>query len=123
MGCCPSKPSDAPALTTPVQPLPFGSPPPWRHDGPKPLTAAGLARLREEFWATASTYGGVGIIWQALRAATEADLPTARLILEAACVTVPGADLSTAYDERGFLYELPLFLLSAPTNLAEEPPN
>lgn len=121
MGCCPSAPvaRPAPALPAPVNVPPFGPPAPWRHDGPKPLTAALLAKKKEEFWATASTYGGAPVIWQALRAATEADLPTARLILEAACVTTPGADLSSAYDERGYLYEIPLFCLSAPSNLAE----
>ena len=56
-------------------------------------------------------------IWDALKAACGADIDTARLICDAACVLVPGADLRTAYDERGALYELPLYVLSAPTNL------
>jgi hypothetical protein len=34
-------------------------------------------------------------------------------------VLVPGPDLRVAYDERGALYELPLFVLSAPANLVK----
>ncbi len=56
-------------------------------------------------------------IWTALHAAVDSDADTARVILDAAGVSVPGSDLSCAYDERGWLYELPPFVLSAPVNL------
>ena len=59
------------------------------------------------------------MIWDALKAACGADIETAHLICDAACVLVPGPDLRMAYDERGALYELPPFVLSPPTNLVK----
>ena len=55
-----------------------------------------------------------------MHAAVDADIDTARLICDAAGVVVPGRDLSAAYDERGALYELPSYVLSAPTNLVAD---
>lgn len=40
-------------------------------------------------------------IWDALRAATEADLTLAQAIVDSAGVIVQSADLTTCYDERG----------------------
>lgn len=41
------------------------------------------------------------VIWDALKAACEADLETARTILDSAGVIVAAADMSICYDERG----------------------
>ena len=109
------------------------------------MTSAELEKQRVEFWATygSGAYGGqegmlcaagtrprtgaaltgrantLAVIWDALKAACAADIETARLICDAACVLVPGPDLRMAYDERGALYELPPFVLSPPTNLVK----
>lgn len=40
-------------------------------------------------------------IWEALRAATEADLTLAQAIVDSAGVIVQSADLTICYDERG----------------------
>ena len=84
--------------------------------------ATGCARCAR--WArpfaralTASCVTTCSEIWDALKAACGADIETARLICDAACVIVPSGDLRTAYDERGALYELPPYVLSPPTNL------
>lgn len=41
------------------------------------------------------------VIWDALRAACEADPDTARVILDSAGVIVAAADMTVVYDERG----------------------
>ena len=56
-------------------------------------------------------------IWSALKAAVESDLQTARIIIDSAGVVVDGKTLARCFDERGALYELPLYVLSAPRNL------
>lgn len=40
-------------------------------------------------------------IWDALRAAAEADITLAQLIVDSAGIIVQSEDLSTCYDERG----------------------
>ena len=52
-------------------------------------------------------------IWDALRAAAEADLTLAQTIVESAGVIVQSADLTICYDERGpsFPSSLPPFPL------------
>lgn len=40
-------------------------------------------------------------IWDALKAAVEADLPTARLIIDSAGVIVMTEDMGVCYDEQG----------------------
>ncbi|KAL4627272.1 hypothetical protein ACB092_05G156300 [Castanea dentata] len=62
-------------------------------------------------------FGGSCEIWDALRAAAEADLTLAQTIVERAGVIVQSADSTTCYDERGARYELPKYVLSEPTNL------
>lgn len=57
------------------------------------------------------------VIWDALRAACEADLETARIILDSAGVIVAAADMTICYDERGRKYELPRYVISPPSNL------
>lgn len=84
-------------------------------------------------------------IWDALRAAAEADLSLAQAIVDSAGVIVTSADMTMCYDERGmcilyfcFLrfyeeitptkpffsagakYELPKYVLSEPTNLIQD---
>lgn len=43
------------------------------------------------------------VIWDALKAACEADLQTAALIVESAGIIVSVPDMSTCFDERGKL--------------------
>ncbi|XP_009334023.2 ubiquitin domain-containing protein 1-like, partial [Pyrus x bretschneideri] len=93
-------------------------PKPWKH--PQPLTKSQLLQLREEFWDTAPHYGGRKEIWDALRAASEADISLAQAIVDSAGVIVQNADLTICYDERGAKYELPKYVLSEPTNLIQE---
>ena len=61
------------------------------------------------------------VIWEALRAACEADLETARIILDSAGVIVAAVDMTICYDERGRKYELPRFVTCDPTNLSRDP--
>ena len=51
------------------------------------------------------------MIWDALKAACEADLQTARVILDSAGVVVASDDMSVCYDERGASLLQPLRLL------------
>ncbi|KAL0001383.1 hypothetical protein SO802_015164 [Lithocarpus litseifolius] len=74
-------------------------PKPWKH--PQPITKTQLMQLRDEFWDTAPHYGGRKEIWDALRAAAEADLSLAQAIVDSAGVIVQSADLTICYDERG----------------------
>ncbi|KAL0442610.1 UNVERIFIED_CONTAM: Ubiquitin domain-containing protein 2 [Sesamum latifolium] len=80
--------------------------------------------MREEFWDTAPHYGGRKEIWDALRAAAEADLTLAQAIVDSAGVIVQNPDLTICYDERdviaGAKYELPKYVLSEPTNLIRD---
>jgi hypothetical protein len=46
---------------------------------------------------------GSPVIWQALKAAAEADQHTSKLILETAGVVVAADDMTVCYDERGML--------------------
>ncbi|GFP92641.1 ubiquitin domain-containing protein 2 [Phtheirospermum japonicum] len=76
--------------------------------------------MREEFWDTAPYYGGRKEIWDALRAATEADLSLAQAIVGSAGVIVQNPDLITCYDERDAKYELAKYVVSEPTNLIHD---
>ncbi|KAK4285861.1 hypothetical protein QN277_002497 [Acacia crassicarpa] len=93
-------------------------PKPWKH--PQPITRTQLIQLREEFWDTAPHYGGRKEIWDALRAAAEADITLAQAIVDSAGVIVQSSDLTVCYDERGAKYELPRYVLSEPTNMIRE---
>ncbi|XP_022984742.1 ubiquitin domain-containing protein 2-like [Cucurbita maxima] len=90
----------------------------WKH--PQPITRFQLVQLREEFWDTAPHYGGRKEIWDALRAAAEAELSLAQAIIDSAGVIIQNADLTICYDERGTKYELPNYVLSEPTNLIRD---
>ena len=72
--------------------------------GPGPAGAGGIRRGRQNKSArrrgrpcTASR----AEIWDALKASCEADLATARLIVESAGVIVTTEDMSVCYDEQG----------------------
>ncbi|KAG8081607.1 hypothetical protein GUJ93_ZPchr0286g2793 [Zizania palustris] len=71
------------------------------------ITPAQLTQMRDEFWDTSSSYGGQKEIWDALRAAAEADLPLAQTIVDSAGLIVFNSDMTLCYDERGAKYELP----------------
>lgn len=93
-------------------------PKPWKHT--EPITRVQLSKMRDEFWDTAPHYGGQKEIWDALRAASEADVTLAQAIVDSAGVIVQTPDLAICYDERGAKYELPKYILSEPTNLIRE---
>ncbi|KAI4374688.1 hypothetical protein MLD38_012653 [Melastoma candidum] len=93
-------------------------PKPWKH--PQPITKSQLMQLRDEFWDTAPHYGGRKEIWDALRAAAEADPTLAQAIVDSAGVIVQNADMTVCYDERGAKYDLPKYVLSEPTNLIQD---
>eukprot|EP00270_Netrium_digitus_P017114 TRINITY_DN6233_c0_g1_i1.p1 TRINITY_DN6233_c0_g1~~TRINITY_DN6233_c0_g1_i1.p1 ORF type:complete len:117 (-),score=36.80 TRINITY_DN6233_c0_g1_i1:309-659(-) len=92
-------------------------PKPWKSE--ESITREQLKQMREEFWDTSPHYGGQKEIWDALKAATEADPGLAQLIIESAAIIVTSDDLSVCYDERGAKYELPNYILSEPTNLQD----
>nr|XP_023874969.1 ubiquitin domain-containing protein 1-like isoform X1 [Quercus suber] len=117
MGCSGSSQAKADGDFKKIQ-----KPKPWKHT--EPITRTQLMQMRDEFWDTAPHYGGQKEIWDALRAAAEADLTLAQTIVESAGVIVQSADLTICYDERayrisitGARYELPKYVLSEPTNL------
>ncbi|DBA76254.1 hypothetical protein WJX77_001976 [Trebouxia sp. C0004] len=85
-----------------------------------PMTRDELQQKREEFWDTAPHYGGDRVIWDALKAACQADLQTASLIVNSAGIIVTIQDMSTCFDERGSKYELPKYVLSNPANLVSQ---
>ncbi|KAL9233977.1 hypothetical protein vseg_008906 [Gypsophila vaccaria] len=116
MGCISSK-NNAPSSSSGNSKR-IRKPKPWRHT--EAITTTELNRLREEFWDTAPHYGGTREIWDALRAAAEAELPLAQTIIESAGIIVQNADLTVCYDERGAKYDLPKYVLSEPTNLIRD---
>jgi hypothetical protein len=72
---------------------------------------------RQEFWDTQPAYGGSQEIWSVLKAMCEApDLQTGKLFLDAAEVTIAKPDMTAFYDSRGFLYELPNYIVSDPSD-------
>lgn len=60
------------------------------------------------------------VIWDAIKAAAEADVDTCRIILDSAGVKVASEDMTIMYDERGYRYQIPNFALSDPTNISRE---
>lgn len=123
MGCCFSAQNDSEGYKSGAairdQRTDF-MPPRWKTTDP--LTESGLVRKREEFWDTAPHYGGDRVIWDALKAACEADHVTAKAIIESAGIIVRKADMTVCYDELGSKYELPKYVLSRPTNLLHDAP-
>ncbi|PAA91073.1 hypothetical protein BOX15_Mlig015324g2 [Macrostomum lignano] len=96
----------------------------WTSD--QPLTPSQLRSKREEFWDTAPAFDGRREIWDALRAAACAmeasDHELAQAIISGAGIMLPRGLLTDSYDELGTRYQLPLYVLSAPSNLADSPP-
>ncbi|KAG2426873.1 hypothetical protein HYH02_014725 [Chlamydomonas schloesseri] len=84
------------------------------------MTASQLKMKREEFWDTQPYYGGDRVIWDALKAACEADQETCKLIIESAGIIVAAPDMTICYDERGAKYELPKYVLAEPINLTKD---
>eukprot|EP00887_Chlorella_sp_A99_P003640 scaffold7.g3640.t1 len=89
--------------------------PRWKSE--TPMTQEELERQREVFWDTEPHYGGSREIWDALRAACEADDVTAKVIIETAGVIVASEDMRICYDTKGAKYDLPKYVLAPPTNL------
>mmetsp|Transcript_6710 Transcript_6710/g.20321 ORF Transcript_6710/g.20321 Transcript_6710/m.20321 type:complete len:148 (+) Transcript_6710:65-508(+) len=115
MGCMSSKESYGPA-----EPLrwdgPVQDPKPWELE--RPVTTEQLQRMREEFWET--RVEGQKEMWEALRAASQAESAELRTqIIESAGITpaLKRRTLELVYDERGAIYEVPIFCLSDPTDL------
>ena len=76
-----------------------------------------LQRKRSEFWDTQPAYGGSAEIWATLQAACEAeDLDTCMVYLQAAEIKPAKPDLTSFYDSRGFLYEVPKWAVSDPVD-------
>ncbi|KAJ9529026.1 hypothetical protein QJQ45_007092 [Haematococcus lacustris] len=62
------------------------------------------------------------VIWDALKAACETDVETAKLIIDSAGIIVAAPDMHICYDELGAKYELPQYVLSDPINMAPSNP-
>merc|ERR550532_2810772 len=96
--------------------------PKWKSD--VPLTDGQLRSKRDEFWDTAPAFEGRKEIWDALKAAAYAlettDHQLAQAIVDGASISLPHGTLMDCYDELGNRYQLPVYVLSAPTNLIEE---
>ncbi|CAD7703400.1 unnamed protein product [Ostreobium quekettii] len=60
------------------------------------------------------------VIWDALKAMVEAEKSMKDAIIEGAGIIVGADDLTVCYDERGWKYDLPKYVLSEPTNLIRE---
>ncbi|KAK7486229.1 hypothetical protein BaRGS_00022552 [Batillaria attramentaria] len=96
--------------------------PKWKSD--HPLTEGQLRSKRDEFWDTAPAFEGRKEIWDALKAASYAletgDHALAQAIVDGANISLPHGTLLDCYDELGNRYQLPVYVLSAPTNLIED---
>lgn len=95
--------------------------PKWKSD--VPISDNQLRRKREEYWDTAPAFEGRKEIWDALRGACYAveqnDIDLAQSILNCANITLPHGTLLDCYDELGTRYQLPVYVLSSPTNLLD----
>ncbi|XP_064600099.1 ubiquitin domain-containing protein 1-like isoform X2 [Liolophura sinensis] len=96
--------------------------PKWKSD--VPLTEGQLRSKRDEFWDTAPAFEGRKEIWDALKAAAYAletgDHSLAQAIVDGASISLPNGTLMDCYDELGNRYQLPVYVLSSPTNLIED---
>ncbi|KAG6416670.1 hypothetical protein SASPL_124105 [Salvia splendens] len=132
----------APLCLNPETSKKIRKPKAWKHS--EAITREQLTKMREEFWDTAPHYGGrkgldhlicmmdkthvvpIGLctsvleIWDALRAAAEADLTLAQTIVDCVGIIIQNPDLTICYDERGAKYELPKYVVSEPTNLIRD---
>lgn len=98
---------------------------PLSSDRPKwesetPITIGQLRSKRDEYWETQPAFDGRREIWDALHAACETDDNTlAQAIIDGANITLPTGSLTDAYDELGNHYSIPIYCISAPTNLIQ----
>ncbi|XP_048758765.1 ubiquitin domain-containing protein 2-like isoform X2 [Ostrea edulis] len=110
--------SDAAGRNQPLKP----EKPKWKSE--VPLTDGQLRSKRDEFWDTAPAFEGRKEIWDALKAAAYAletgDHALAQAIIDGANISLPHGTLMDSYDELGNRYQLPVYALSAPTNLIED---
>ncbi|PWA78225.1 hypothetical protein CTI12_AA219380 [Artemisia annua] len=118
MGCACVKPSTTSEDRTPARanPVRVRKPTPWAY-GNRPLSSAQLQEMRNTFWQNAAQAGGRQEIWEALRAATEGDLRNAEKIIRDNKISLGNLDMTVCYDESGTSYNLPLYVLSEPTNM------
>ncbi|CAH8572741.1 unnamed protein product [Schistosoma margrebowiei] len=97
--------------------------PRWRSTFP--ISLSQLQRKRDEFWDTAPAAEGRVEIWNALKVVADffqkQDYDMAQAILDGACITLPSGTLYDCYDELGAHYQLPLYVLSQPSNLIPDP--
>ncbi|UJR26695.1 hypothetical protein I4U23_008011 [Adineta vaga] len=95
--------------------------PRWKSD--IPITENQLRRKREEYWDTAPAFDGRKEIWDALRGACYAieqnDIDLAQSIINCANISLPHGTLLDCYDELGTRYQLPVYVLSTPTNMID----
>jgi hypothetical protein len=95
--------------------------PKWKSD--VPISENQLRRKREEYWDTAPAFEGRKEIWDALRGACYAieqnDTNLAQSIINCANISLPHGTLLDCYDELGTRYQLPVYVLSSPTNLID----
>ncbi|GKA23106.1 ubiquitin domain-containing protein 1 isoform X1 [Tanacetum coccineum] len=94
----------------------FKKPTPWGFAN-GPISKTQLQEMRNEFWHNVARAGGRPDIWKAIRAATEVDLRNAQKIIEENNTRLGNQDMSICYDDDGTRYDLPLFVLSEPTNM------
>lgn len=96
--------------------------PVWASEAP--ITRGQLLSKRDEFWDTAPMFDGRKEIWDALKAAAYAlenhDVKLAQAVVDGASISLPTGSLADCYDELGNKYQLPAYVLSAPTNLVVE---
>ncbi|GJS00280.1 ubiquitin domain-containing protein 1-like protein [Tanacetum coccineum] len=91
-------------------------PKPWAY-GNSPLSLRELQQMCREFWYNTILAGGRRDIWDALRATTEGNLFNAQKIIEDKNIRHGNQDMSVCYDDNGTRNNLPLFVLSEPTNM------
>lgn len=112
MGCLASKPRGTPEEVKLKRKMT------WKSD--VPMSREELDQKRSEFWDTQPYYGGDANIWLVLRAAVECDdLATAQTMLDSAGVKIVDPNMTKCYDERGYCYELPNYVLADPKNLSK----
>ncbi|CAH8523094.1 unnamed protein product [Schistosoma turkestanicum] len=97
--------------------------PRWRSTFP--ISLSQLQKKRDEFWDTAPAAEGRIEIWNALKVVADffqkQEYDMAQAILDGACITLPSGTLCDCYDELGARYQLPLYVLSQPSNLIPDP--
>ncbi|KAK2167253.1 hypothetical protein NP493_1283g00026 [Ridgeia piscesae] len=129
MGGCLGSPRDGSSPNGDSSDVSIGRNQPLNPDKPKwksdvPLTEGQLRSKRDEFWDTAPAFEGRKEIWDALKEAAyqleAGDYALAQAIVDGANISLPNGSVMDCYDELGNRYQLPVYVLSVPTNLIEE---